>query len=286
MILFQGLALAGAAPLPGTGCDADYWNVLGARASMEGKHDMEAAQVIITRPASVMDISCFEGQLVHLHNTADQLFSDNRTSGVLFKNPTYVGLDSYEPTFVMPFGPHPPGGAFSNQSLDNTLIRVIRTGLKRHLQNFTTVVLAAPPATVCSSMSLVWTIAKCEDFDDTTFWPFQQLAVMDPRVLLTPCNSQRGLWSAWRGVGATPLGTAFPPTVPLPPAAPPWPPGGMDTASTYLNMLTPVSCGAGIPSIPTGVIVDITGTFGGPYPDAVCSAPSCYYDPVSSTCRP
>lgn len=295
LIVFAPFAQAGPA-LPGTGCDSEYWTALGARSWMEGKHDMEAAQVLITRPRSVMDVACFEGQLVRLHGAVNNLFSDNMGS-TLFKNARFLPLDDYQPNIGYPpntsrhsysdrSGSHPSIGyaAIGPQMLDRTLVRFVRTALLTHYRNiYPATAIPAPSVSnpnsvsICGSMAGIWNTARCTNINTVNYRTFGQLQASDPRTLPTACNAQRVKWGNM-------VATAFP--VPTLPATL----GSMDDTNTFLNMLNPASCtnaGSSLPAIPTGLMVDIVGiTAQGTHPDAICSAPGCWYDPGAGRCRP
>lgn len=305
-----------AAVVPGTGCDSDYMTAMETRAWMEGKHDLEAAAVLITRPQSVMDVACFNGKLVTLQNSANRMFSDNVNnqslpfSGRLIRNQSYFPRDTYEPfisnhSYRDLSGNYPSLG-FSGRGLtamDNTFTRVIRTGLNNYFRNNfyppgaavpPNPVVPAPPASICGVMNTIWNTARCSTTNTANYRTFQQTTATDPRTSFLPCNSQRDLWRAAYGTTATPGGRAFP--VPATPSAL----GSMDDTITYLNLFNPVSTPGPPPTgcttlqpIPTGLLVNLTGVNTGtapgpggtiptpppPHPDAFCPAPSCWYVP-------
>jgi hypothetical protein len=127
----------------------------------------------------------------------------------------------------------------------------------------------------CETIGVVSDFMRCDNIDKSKFLTLEELVNHDPRQLPYPCAG-----GGYRDIWAAGMAAAFP--VPSTPAAM----GGMDDTITYLNMLSPGSCGtdpADLNAIPTGLQVRMGSDI---YPDAVCSAPSCWYDPGSGKCRP
>ena len=256
---------------------------MGARAWMAGKHDLEAAQVLIERPKSVMEVMCFDGELIRLANALDRIFSDAKpvsttTTTALFRHTPFNPRDSYQPTirrnhtYTDTSGSYPSIGynAISRLMHDNTLLRLVRQALRTHFENFYEDPVPLPSITstsVCGSMIGLWNSARCDNMDSSQFWTFADLRGVDPRTLPRACDAQRPKWASM-------ISTAFP--VPALPATA----GGMDRTTTFLNMLDPANCTnlpTSLPAIETGVIVDLRGvTPVGTHPDAVCSAPGCW----------
>lgn len=73
LVLFP-LAVSAGPPLPGTGCDSDFMDVLEVHAWMQGKQDLESAQELLTRPNSILEISCFEVAANLIGNYSDVRF--------------------------------------------------------------------------------------------------------------------------------------------------------------------------------------------------------------------
>ncbi len=202
--------------VPGTGCAIDYWNVLTWRGWMEGKHDMEAAQTIIGKPVSVLEISCFDQHLTSLQQAADEIFSDrteialgvNPPDRPAIENPLFLcrecGEDvppletsmcvtpldedcDCEPVFTYPCGPDPPGEVMDNFGLDKVLDFAVRAGMAYYLQNFPrpepyTCPDAPPsPADVCDTMNGLWNGARMHDVDKELYWTFEYMVENEPR---------------------------------------------------------------------------------------------------------
>lgn len=257
-------------------CDKDFWDVMGARAWMEGKHDMEAAQTLILRPDSVMDLAGLECRLIELQAAADNMFSDNKASSQLFKNQSFSPDDDFEPTIQSHGYSSPLGTTYSSigfthlnaNRLDNALQNLIRTGITKYFSKWNSCGGAAG-SPKCGSLVHLWQVTKCTNINENMFWTFKDISTTDPRVLPCACNSQRDEWK---------IAVAAANPKPADPAAS----GGIDAVATYLSRMAPGACGGPDPNksprpIPTGVMIRITGQK--PYPDAVCLSPSCWYDP-------
>ncbi|MCB1651004.1 MAG: hypothetical protein KDI46_03035 [Alphaproteobacteria bacterium] len=127
-------------------------------------------------------------------------------------------------------------------------------------------------AGACEDMADIWELLKCKNFDAIDFRTFTELEGADPRTFPAACAEagRAGKWAA-NNVAATPASGAA---------------GGMETLVTFMDAIK-WSVGAnanncnGIEPIATGVMADRDGEDGPdvPYPDKVCSIPSCYFDP-------
>jgi hypothetical protein len=297
---------ASAQPLPPT-CDPAFNSALNARAWMGGKRDMESAQsTIVKRPNdSLLEISCFEGRIATFAQQNNRLFSDGHQRFVgsgaahatLFRQPPLcyapgcpcIGWltncsypfnppfphDHAQPTIFAVAGPNPPGGAYTNMSLDNAFINLIRRALRPYWNpNFTTAAIPAPPAAVCGNMMTIWHNAKCQDFDKNGWITLQAHTGTDRRNQPMPLCGDRGIW-------VTRFGEGNPPPVPRSPAPPPTPVGGLDQTLSYRTTIYPTACNS-IPPVPTGLIANIHGTA---HQDRVCPGVSCWYNHTAGTCN-
>lgn len=282
---------AGAVLLPGTGCDQAYWDSIGWRGWMEGKHDMESAQVIITKQYSVLEVSCFSESLASLARGADTMFSDNMTSNLLWANRTFNPLDPpYEPTInnnhtysdILGGSGSIGYALLSATRMDSILQQAIGTGLNFYLSNNFTrprVIGNAVPAPngLCDTMNRMWNASRCDTYNRTTFYTFDEMLNTEPRA-----NELYGCQ-----FGAAP-GTYFPRlrwdiaingrTSPIPPypyiagaypepdtpaGSQPNTAGGMDATRVWLDALLGINpttnaslCPLQIP-IPTGVKAEV-----------------------------
>ncbi len=305
-LALPGMAGAGSTPLPGTACESDFWKVLDARAKIEGKYDLEIAQKLIepgldTRPDSILDITRFECRMVEVHDAVNYIFSDRLTQP-LFSNRSFMKRDDHEPTILG--GPHSYSAVTGNypsvgysvlgvQRMDNTLIRLIRSGLKNYFMPtfYAPFSLQQPPATVCQNMFEIWNAAKCNNIDRNLFKSRSQIASCggDPRGCeICPPGWKNPLRPSWwylyqLGIGVYPPGYGtvmhddYGTTFPI-----------MDKVDTFFSLLNPGCNPNGNPpsiAIPTGVIADLKGIVA-THPDAICSNPGCWYDPTDGRCKP
>jgi hypothetical protein len=236
---------------PETGCDSEFWHNMKWRAWMEGQHDMETAQTLIEQAPSILDVSCFDGTLQHVQNAGGGIFGGSGTLGPMFS--------SY-----------------------------IRAGLGPYFNNFTNGGTGIPAGGLgCSRMNAVWKLAACSNFDKDTFYKFSELRRKDPR--LGNCSfggdSRAGWGLALEGLplvyNATKdaAGTYIMGVYPKPGER-----GGMTPQLTYLTVIDPKEC-AKTPAVPTGLVVDQLGLRGGPFDDAACIAPGCWYDYKEKKCK-
>ncbi len=141
--------------------------------------------------------------------------------------------------------------------------------------------------TMCTVMSDVWQLAKCQNFmpvaDTDGFLSFNEYAGTDPRLLPAPCTNPANNAAQWN----TGIENAF-----QPPAATSWYQPVVAAAvlndtnyTQYLDIgSTPGGCGD---FIRTGIILyDYNNIFyTTPEPDGVCTNPACFPD-ASQNCVP
>lgn len=90
-------------------CDSEFWDVMGARATIEGQREIEMAERIILKPDSVLEYSCFNQDLDRLRQrVSDTLFSAN-VGPRFFNQPAlrFDPQDEFQPTIESPDGPMP-----------------------------------------------------------------------------------------------------------------------------------------------------------------------------------
>ena len=271
---FAATAFAGA-PISGSGCDQDYWDVIGARAWMEAEHDTEAAQTIVTHSQSVMDLGQFECRLNDVSSASSSLFSGN-IGGALFKNLSALPIDSFEPsvinhTYKSTDGFHMSVGyiAVGPTHMKTTLKALVTSGLDSYFSsNF-----GASSSPLCSSMAGIWNGAKgkCSNADSSTFWTFKQEINNDPRGCETATPRSNWNTAYQKSIASDANATTAKTYVYI------------DADADFLNLLDPTKCNA-TPPIPTGVMVYSQETQSS-HPDAVCSAPTCWYDSKAGQCK-
>ncbi len=142
-------------------CDPEFYEVLRAQAWLQASRDNETAEVLIRKPDSVLQYSCFTPSLV-----------DGFSSITRFTSPEYGDamaelVDTPALTYLDTNYQHAPGGG----SVTN---------------------MAFSP---CYSMQAVWHEIKCQNFDKNLFRRFSEFEAEDLRLLPEPCDGDRGEWT-------------------------------------------------------------------------------------------
>ncbi len=149
------------AVVPAT-CDPDFWEIMDARAWMEGSREMEVAQRLILKPDSVLEYSCFTTR-------ANQL-----SGGTVFSSGGNIG------TLV---------GSALNGYLTNHFSHSFGGG-------------TAGGGSGCNSMQVVWDALRCSNFEEGMFYTFSDLASLDPVIdprnapVQCPAGNRTSLWNA------------------------------------------------------------------------------------------
>jgi hypothetical protein len=304
--------------VPGTGCDKHYWDALGWRAHMEGKHDHELAQVIIAKQHSVIEVSCFPNSLQALGRAANNMFSDNLDSKLLWTGKDFKAEDDYEPTINV--GSHSYtdilGGSesvgyklLSRTRMDQVLLEAITFSLEYYLpNNFTRPNVLGPVQTaangLCDTMNRMWNASRCSTYDKNNFYTFNELLNFEPRREIWGCVSvtagpsiPRLFWDLAINGRPSPvpphpyIAGAFPrPAIPANSSDPSM--GGMDAVQLYLGAMYPsapyntLGCSAQQP-IYTGIKVE-RSIANGPgterFDDAICLGFGCRYNYTTRQC--
>ncbi len=281
----------------GAACDADFMNQIYSRAWLESQRDTIKASILIRKPDSVLEYTCFD-QLANLAvSRAGPLFSQSMRwmprivpitsiapiTGVV-GIPGFINITPI-PGVVVTTAMDPLGFQLSMQSL------VLGSLLSYNLANFSHTFLGGSSAAdylmtgaitgnyVCPSMGSVYYLAKCRDIlSDDRFSTFSELILLDPRLLPAPCTgttqiSQQRIDLAEnrdfryvsfdRTPGHTNLLTHGAP------CAPPIPTGLMITSKTW-NV---------------DAVGNVTITSTDTYEDKVCPNPGCFYD-RGTACNP
>jgi hypothetical protein len=314
-------ATAAPANAQSSSCDPEYMDALKARAWMEAQREIAQNKNIISKPDSVLELSCFHHYLETLANRATFLFSETIRWGEILQppflsmdvalthlvgRPLYNYLDSnfghgyqndrgLDRIKVNPNLPYPrvPLGIGREGPLTSEGHTFTNEGVI--LGNF------LADITPCNHMLISWNLAKSMDFiDDEQFDGFHSLGwyaglegvLNDPRQMLV----SGGVWEKPPGIPvrfATNMNIAFNGD-PVPYNVPDGDPNANyneDSVVTFLNLLAPApACGS---PIPTGLRIDRSdfsvGSFSGAYQEHVCPNPGCYYVPTgtnSGQCLP
>jgi hypothetical protein len=267
-----------------TPCDPQYMDALEARAWMEAQREIAQNQNLITKPDSVLELTCFNKHLNVLAGQASNMLSETTRWGSI------------------------PG--LGNESTDVALQDLVLAGLVNYIEtNFSHEFIGGRSATPhqafetevsagnyeCGVMAMVWNEAKCmnmlqkEDFDG--FYDFSWYQTQDPRHLpstLVACKPPvAGENSVYDFTKAADI--AFNQRADLFIAPEDNPnddlPYLADPLVTFLDFILPIGTGTAktcADPIYTGIMVTRRGLQ--EYPDAVCSNPGCYYDFESSKC--
>jgi hypothetical protein len=272
-------------------CDADFMNQIYARAFLEAERENIKAQVIIRKPDSILEYTCFETQIDRTAEVAGDLFSETdywREKEIPINGAVGNPVDGMTPV------PSVTIDVFmGEEKLKDTLERLVKKGLKDYLgQNFWHDYLGGYATgfdgASCGAMNSIFYFAKCNDMVmDDQFFSFNQLANMDPRQLPRACQGtaiKKDHIKLAENKGGT--YAFFDSMEPL----------NKSEQITYKKFMDPLACNDRKP-IPTGVIavvnhisIDSQGntkiTRTDTFPEKICVTPGCYYDQPSNKCKP
>ncbi|MGB0719580.1 MAG: hypothetical protein ACPGRX_03850 [Bdellovibrionales bacterium] len=220
-------------------CDADFMNQIYARAFLEAQREIIMNEVVIRKPDSVLEYTCFDQ---FLKNTAD------------YAGPLFTESTRWQSASV----PNPGAGNISisvsmgGTKLDESLNKVVMDSLNNYVdknfahdflggalagENNTIATAVSSAGSVCDFMNNVYFEAKCNDFAlDDQFMTFAALVSTDPRSLPDKCTGGTGITTDWIDV-ANNKDFKY---------------AAFDKQETYLDFLDPAACK---PPVPTGLIV-------------------------------
>ncbi len=196
------------------GCANDTWIAMTNRAAMVTRRQDMMNKRYIIKPDSVLQYSCFVGELERAGLEIAPIFSNGEQ---WFDREVPLGGDFLtrmqiysEESLTEVHSPAPPGSFTlvmepghnyrSNPALylylllqPDTLEKAIFTTVLEQLilyteGHFTHPVLAGtteytPPEFMCNNMAAIWQAAKCKNFDDeSAFYRLEQLEGTDPRI--------------------------------------------------------------------------------------------------------
>lgn len=288
-------ACNGATPAQGCACDADLMNQIYSRAFLESQRDTIKAEVLIRKPDSVLEYTCFNNLATVAVSRAGPIFSEStrwRPATVTITSALGVGEIgnmNFVPIVLMNTWMGP-------MKLENSIRGLVRDSLTPYInENFSHRFLGGAATALdytpgsggsynCTYMDRVYNLSKCTDIiTDDRFWRFADLINPDPRRLPAACTG---------GTQITQQRIDLAENVNKQYAA-------MDAVRTYGALLRPpggaITCA---PPIPTGLIVEqkqhnVDGsgnvTLSGPpttFPDMVCPNPNCWYSGTGGGCQP
>jgi hypothetical protein len=270
-------------------CDADFMNQIYAKSFAEAQRENIINQVLVRKPDSILEYTCFDMLAGQAAAHAGPLFSESTEwSNISVSTGTTIDSRDY-PTVILSVNMGP-------DRLDNSLRNLVSGALNTYIQrnfshSFLGGVLGINSDIVdnirtggysCQFMNNVFFMAKCGNANtDVTFDPLSWYASNDPRQRPenTACTAGTGISQGILDV-ATNKNFAY---------------VNFDVVNpTYLDRQGGGACGA---PIPTGVasvkaektvdrpIGNVTLGLTTIYQNKICSNPGCYYDPSSDSCR-
>jgi hypothetical protein len=206
-------------------CDADFMNQIYAKAFLEAERENILNGLVIRKPDSVLEYSCYEQHVNITAHKAGPLFTEtdywwNREvkidNGIGDNDPDWWDIDTV-PVFVSMCPPddpqyptrwddptRPPGAKKPCTKLDNSLEDLVLYALHQYVsKNFNHDFLGGyaagfnnditgtvgSPDYLCDVMYTVNLAARCDDFDtDDKFFDFETLVSLDPRILPEMCT--------------------------------------------------------------------------------------------------
>ncbi|MCK6418502.1 MAG: hypothetical protein L6Q57_06140 [Alphaproteobacteria bacterium] len=265
-------------------CDADFMNQIYAVANLNAQRDMVMDQVLIRKPDSVLEYSCFDKLANRAAVIGGALFSETGVNTML-----PIG-DVIETQMISTQPVNVPSPALLPAQTGTTVIGPLVTYITN---NFYHAFLGFPAghdgdigagsgdlAYNCDFMNDVSFLARCENFGtDTQFFSLDWLAKNDPRAMPAMCTGGTGISQELINLAANKNFSFV----------------KGDKMETYQDWLAdPNACG---PAIPTGIVVPILKrtidpidgtvrtTVSGSYQEHVCPNPQCFYDPGENACK-
>lgn len=243
-------------------CDPEFMETLKQRAWMQAQREIELNANLITKPDSVLNLTCFDQFLNHAAQqgavavfNSSQTLKDTLTSAV---SQSLVAGDKFG-YMGNGFQFSLLGGSFSGKG-DN-LSSQVKPG----------------PYGACKKMESVWMAVQCTNMDPNALFPDLEAFATgkdkrrNPKqCAATPPDTQSGWKKALKrmqtGYVAGKTKNYF------------------DSVKLFRSKWAPeneVGCSGGIP---TGVIVQPSG--GSSYPERICPNPGCYYSGKGGSCQP
>jgi hypothetical protein len=239
-------------------CDNNIWETMVGRAWMEAQREVEISQSIITRPDSVLELSCFDAWANKAAGVVGAIFSDSENSG----SATQTQITTVTQ------------GAMA-EYLSGAQISTSNLGGGSLPQQYSTN--ATQSFSACQAQQSVWTGFKCKNMMDLRAVVFDALKDNDPRLSWVDGGSHRcpdsGAAAAGnilfdhKDVWAKVLNSLNTPAVAASTA------NYFDVVTTFSSMTAPT--GACSAPIPTGV--SIVQTDGSTTPEMICPNPGCSY---------
>jgi hypothetical protein len=249
------------ANIESTICDPNIWDTIVGRAWMEAQREIEISQSLITRPDSVLQLSCFDAFVLKAASDATPFSSavDANATKALITSTVTTAMSSYL--------------SFAGYSVSSGGGTMPGTGYNTDAN--------ATFSSQCTLAMNVWTHFKCSNMPDLRAVLFDNMRNNDPRKLYTGTSvgtsvsscSDKGIPSAGALVDNTDVWRAQIERLNTPSLVATIP-SYFDLVTTFSSMTSPI--GACSAAIPTGVQIVTTG--GASTSEMVCPNPGCSYD--------
>jgi hypothetical protein len=269
-------------------CDSEFMNQIYAVSSLNAGREQIIDQIVLRKPDSVLQYSCFDQLAGRANAIAGKIFSEN---------PVNTSLPIGDVIGNSTIAEHPlnvPAPDTLKASLTNTVLGPFISYLTANFDHplLGGAGISPPPIQAeinndplqfnCNTMNEVQLLARCENFaTDWRFFDFAWLTSNDPRLLPKQCTQGTNLTTQLVDLAKN-ANFAYVPA---------------DRLTTYLSQTTNApdknSCGT---PIKTGIIISPSVKEYDPgagrmivkkttsFPDMVCPNPNCYYNPEDQKC--
>ncbi len=179
-------------------CDADFMNQIYAKAWLESERQNVIGEVLIRKPDSVLQYSCFDQMAGLISTKAGPLFTeskewDNKKVKIDGEINT-EDIDTQHTVYINTY--------MEDDRMDKAIEHFVLESLQKYLgDNFNHAFLGGSSAVNsnsgggqgsyhCDKMNLVYYDAKCVNMnEDVGFYTFDELANLDPRLLPKSCKN-------------------------------------------------------------------------------------------------
>lgn len=272
-------------------CNDQFYSMMGNNAFMNAEREITASEVIIRKPDSVLEYSCFDQDVAMIAEDIADIFSDSSdyNSSTMNVSGNGVGDDTLSPISSITYSVN-----MGNTHLDNNINALVLQMITKYDDNFTHKFLGgatsidydlnnnvAAVSSTCDSMYQAYFMAKCENFaTDIPFDSLENWAGNEFRQLPQACTGGQK-----NGILATPVAQLDDNTA-----------TALDRITyTYFDRMS-IAGGSCADPIPTGLKVHIIerslDVAGNPtvsadytYDDMICPNPACYYDNTANRCE-
>lgn len=241
-------------------CDKNIWETMVGRAWMEAQREVEISQSIITRPDSVLELSCFDAWAANAGDLVGKIFSSAESGGSATRTQIVMVTANAMANYL--------GNArYSTNNLGGGSLAA--SYAPSATQSFSS----------CIAQQEVWIAFKCKNMMDLRGVVFDSMRANDPRVDYVGATQNKcpdassvgasnllfdhtAVWEKVINSLNTPAHAATISTGDY-----------FDTVQTFSEMTAPTgTCSA---PIPTGVM--IVRTDGSTTPEMICPNPGCSY---------